>query len=312
MTRSADEIAARIPFLRRYARALTGSQAIGDQYVQICLEMIVEAPDSLPAGGDLQRELFRLFHQVWARTSPAATLDPNTGLAAELGELPTIDRQVLLLVAVERYAFDDVAYILSVSEAQARAYFNGTLKDLSRHRDVPIMIIEDEKIIALDLKSIVEEMGHKVCGIAQREAEAIELAAGTWPQLILADIELKHGGNGIIAARKILQNADVPVIFITAYPEFLLTGRAPEPTYVITKPFDRDTIKAAIAHALFIKAKEFRGEQNRRTAYVDADLTHLTNWDFANETMKGAVAEADTAGTNQTKGRSHDRQETQR
>jgi CheY-like chemotaxis protein len=261
MPRSAHDIAARIPFLRRYARALTGSQAIGDQYVRICLEMIVETPELLPDGGDLQRELFCLFHRVWTRTSPAAAMGPAgrrpaAGLANELGELPAIDRQVLLLVAVERYAFDDVGYILSIREEQARAHFNQALEEISRYSDVPIMIIEDEKIIALDLKSIVEEMGHNVCGMAQREGEAIDVAAQTRPQLILADIELKDGGNGIVAVRKILQNTDVPVIFITAYPEYLLTGNAPEPTFIITKPFNRDTIKAAIAQALFVKDKD--------------------------------------------------------
>jgi CheY-like chemotaxis protein len=181
---------------------------------------------------------------------------PGTGMASELGELPAIDRQVLLLVAVERYAFDDAAYILSIREDQAREHFNHALEEISRHSDVPIMIIEDEKIIALDLKSIVEEMGHNVCGMAQREGEAIALAAKTKPHLILADIELKDGGNGIVAVREILQSTDVPVIFITAYPEYLLTGNAPEPTFIITKPFNRDTIKAAISQALYVKDKD--------------------------------------------------------
>lgn len=255
MTRSPDEIASRIPFLRRYARALTGSQAIGDQYVRIALEMILERPDRLPPNGDLQRELFRLLHEVWAKVSPEGLSARGTAADTRVRELLEglggAERQVLLLVAVEGYAFADAAYILGIGESAARALFNRAQADMMRQGAAPILIIEDEKLIAVDLKSIVEGMGHQVCGLASGEKEAIALAARTQPRLILADIHLKNGDSGIVAVRKILSGLDVPIIFITAYPEELLTGKAPEPAFVITKPFRPETIVAAVSQALF-------------------------------------------------------------
>ncbi|MBU2381500.1 MAG: response regulator, partial [Alphaproteobacteria bacterium] len=71
------------------------------------------------------------------------------------------------------------------------------------------------------------------------------------PGLVLADIQLADGSSGIDAVKDILKRFDVPVIFITAFPERLLTGERPEPTFLITKPFQPETVKAAISQALF-------------------------------------------------------------
>ena len=61
-------------------------------------------------------------------------------------------------------------------------------------------------------------MGHKVCGQAAREEEALRLAAETLPELILADIQLKGGDSGIKAVQKILRSTNLPVVFITGFP----------------------------------------------------------------------------------------------
>ena len=250
-----SEIVGALPFLRRYARALTGSQGTGDQYVRIMLEMIVENPAVLPEQPDVQRELFRLFHRVWDKTNPATLFAErdDAGLDPSLHELPPRQRQVLLLVALEGYAFPDVAYVLNIDEEQARTLFNEVQQEIERQGPAPIMIIEDEKIIALDIASIVEEMGHKVVGIAETEKDAYALAQRTQPALILADIQLKGGDNGIAAVRRILKEHETPVIFVTAYPEQLLTGEAPEPAFVIAKPFAPETVKAAISQALYVR-----------------------------------------------------------
>lgn len=266
MARSPDEIASKIPYLRRYARALTGSQAVGDQYVRISLEMILERPERLPDQGDLQRDLFRLLHEVWTKVSPegmtAVGPASDTRMREVLGGLDGRERQVLLLVAVEGYAFADAAYILGIDENSARGLFNRAQADMMRQGSAPILIIEDEKLIAVDLQSIIEGMGHQVCGLAAGESEAIALAARSKPRLILADIHLKGGDSGIVAVRKILRGLDVPIIFITAYPEELLTGKAPEPAFVITKPFRPETIVAAVSQALFAQGER----ETRRSA----------------------------------------------
>ncbi|MDP8913796.1 MAG: response regulator, partial [Pseudomonadota bacterium] len=80
---------------------------------------------------------------------------------------------------------------------------------------------------------------------------AVALANDTEPDLVLADIQLADGSSGVEAVEDILEKMEVPVIFVTAFPERLLTGERPEPTFLITKPFQRSTVKAAIAQALF-------------------------------------------------------------
>jgi CheY-like chemotaxis protein len=114
-----------------------------------------------------------------------------------------------------------------------------------------VLIIEDEPIIAMDLETIVRDMGHGVTGVAVTRDEAVAAAMSRRPGLVLADIQLADDSSGIDAVKDILSQFSVPVIFITAFPERLLTGERPEPTFLITKPFQRSTVKAAISQALF-------------------------------------------------------------
>ena len=114
-----------------------------------------------------------------------------------------------------------------------------------------VLIIEDEAIISADIQSLVKELGHRVTGTATTHDEAVDAVARHRPGLVLADIQLADGSSGIDAVKDILKDIDVPVIFITAFPERLLTGERPEPTFLITNPFQPETVKAAISQALF-------------------------------------------------------------
>jgi CheY-like chemotaxis protein len=114
-----------------------------------------------------------------------------------------------------------------------------------------VLIIEDEPVIAADIEALVRELGHTVVDIAATRTEAVAAVASKMPGLVLADIQLADGSSGIDAVKDILGRYDVPVIFITAFPERLLTGERPEPTFLITKPFQPETVKAAIGQALF-------------------------------------------------------------
>ena len=87
--------------------------------------------------------------------------------------------------------------------------------------------------------------------IAATKDEAVPRPQSERPGLVLADINLGEGGSGIDAVSEILASFDIPVIFITAYPEKLLTGERPEPTYLITKPFLPETVQATVGQALF-------------------------------------------------------------
>jgi CheY-like chemotaxis protein len=164
--------------------------------------------------------------------------------------LPLRNRQSLLLVSVEGFSIKEASQILDISKEQV-------ISDISQAREAiqnllisNVMIIEDEPLIALHLEAIVKEIGHTVCGVARTRTEAVEVAQQTTPDIVLADISLADGSSGIDAVKDILSAIDVPVIFITAFPERLLTGERPEPTYLITKPFEPETVTATIGQAL--------------------------------------------------------------
>jgi len=265
---NSDEIISNIKYLRRYARALVGSQQVGDQYVRVCLETLLAEPDRLPAGTDIRLGLFRLFHQAWSRTGAAvAGSEPNESDAANLVDLsvesrlqalPTPERQVLLLTSLEGFSPAEAAQILGVPEAEARQLLVSAWNAVNQQVATSILVIEDEPVIALDIAALVSDLGHKVVGIASSQKEAITMAREFKPGLILADIDLGSGGSGLIAVTEILQSATVPVIFVTAYPERLLTGERPEPTYLVTKPFESDTLKVTISQALSFSRVEDR------------------------------------------------------
>ena len=116
-------------------------------------------------------------------------------------------------------------------------------EEISRQVATDIMIIEDEPLIAIDIEQMVESLGHNVTGIARTRDEAVALFKATQPSMVLADIQLADGSSGIDAVNDILKNTAIPVIFITAFPERLLTGERPEPTFLVTKPFNPDMVR---------------------------------------------------------------------
>lgn len=258
-----------LPYLRRYARAVTGSQQAGDEAVKGCLERLLGGGGEGGAATEPRVALYRALHDVLREADP----EPSGGgvgtaaeefladggiLASGVGQLAPAKRQILVLTALEGFASDEAAAVMRLEPARARALLAEAKADLRSQRATRILIIEDEPIIALDIMTTVERAGHTVTGIAATRAEAVALARESPPELILADIQLADDSSGLDAVRDILRGygddvgaaADVPVIFITAFPERLLTGERPEPTFLITKPFDSDTLQVSIAQAL--------------------------------------------------------------
>jgi CheY-like chemotaxis protein len=252
-----QQLAPHLPFVRRYARALTGSQAQGDRYVRATLEAIVEAPDQFPRDVDPRLGLYRTFQAIWNSTNFDETpempsLDePEAVARARLSRMTPLSRQALLLTAMEGFTPEDAAYLIEVDVPEVEALVAEALAEIEKQTRARVLIIEDEPMIAMDIESIVRDLGHEITGVAVTRDEAVALAMQDRPGLVLADIQLADDSSGIDAVKDILAEFQVPVIFITAFPERLLTGERPEPTFLITKPFQRSTVKAAISQALF-------------------------------------------------------------
>ena len=257
--RLSQEIAPHLPYLRRYARALTGSQQSGDAHVTACLDAVVADPDILELQDGAKVGLYRLFHELWAGlrldAGPAGddVSDPERTVQERLAGMTPEGRQVLLLTTLEGFPPSKAASITGHSEAEIAALLREAVAEIDRQTATRVLIVEDEPLISLDLSEIVESLGHTVTSVARTADQAVDAAASVRPGLVLADIQLADGSSGLDAVRDILGHFSVPVIFVTSFPERLLTGQRPEPTFLITKPYDPNAVKAAISQALFFR-----------------------------------------------------------
>jgi DNA-directed RNA polymerase specialized sigma24 family protein len=250
-------LAPHLPYIRRYARALTGDQTTGDHYVRVALEAIATGERSLDEGVSPRVALYRVFHAIWGGTG--ATLEAPVDEASVAGADPTQrlmrmaprSRQAFLLTALEGFTPSEAGQILGVEFDEVQALIAQAQAEIDAELATDILIIEDEPVIAADIEALVKELGHRVSDIAATRGEALAAVQREQPGLVLADIQLADGSSGIDAVKDILARFNVPVIFITAFPERLLTGERPEPTFLITKPFQPETVKAAIGQALF-------------------------------------------------------------
>ncbi len=256
-----ERVAPHIPYLRRFARALSGSQASGDSHVAATLEAIVSDPSIIPEGLDDRAALYSVFLRLWNslevnREADEPRPDGEAGsVDLALARLEPQARETFLLTAVEGFTAEDCRAILDCSPEAFEALLDEAGREIAGQVATDILIIEDEPLIAMDLEALVEGLGHTICAIARSREEAVRAARTGKPGLILADIQLADGTSGLDAVNDILTSVEVPVVFITAYPERLLTGERPEPTFLITKPFQPDMVKAVISQALFFDTK---------------------------------------------------------
>jgi CheY-like chemotaxis protein len=247
-----DDLIRALPYARRYARALTGSQPAGDALVADCLRSTLQSgtepadpgiAQAIAQAGEGHRARHALYYGVTRLFEAKNPHGGDDGLSAR-------QRQLLLLTSLEDVSADQAAPIIGLDPAEADHLLADARERLRASAATDVLIIEDEPIIAMDLEELVQSCGHRVVGVASSEAEAIEIAKRTRPGLILADINLGLGGDGARAVSAILASHYAPVIFVTAYPERLLTGDAIEPAFVITKPFEPLTLAIATYQAV--------------------------------------------------------------
>lgn len=234
---AADRIEKLVPYLRRYARASTGDTQIGDSCVERVLQKIlVQALDDELTETDVTREaVFRLLEQDLEQVVP--------GRAAKA-------RRSLLLIAVEDFPEFVTRRVLGVESDELAELIEMAEQDFAASTATSLMIIEDEPLISAQLKRLSEGLGHTVIGIASTAERAVEMQANRDPDIVLCDIHLADGSLGTDAIAAMNLPDHVPVVFITAYPEEYLSTLNTGPSYLITKPFDPEYVKAVIGHAL--------------------------------------------------------------
>jgi CheY-like chemotaxis protein len=246
--------------LRRHARALTGSQAIGDALTLRSLEAAVADPARVRQAGSAKVALFAVLHDRW-QSGDGRLAAPDTSMVARaehhMARLTPRSRAALLLRSIEGFAIRDIAAIMRLEAGEVGVLIREAEEAMMESVAGRVMVIEDDPIIALDLQGIVAELGHDVTGVATTRAQAVALAGRVRPDLVLADVQLADWSSGIAAVQDILSRfAGLPVIFVTGHPDQLLTGRGSEPAFVITKPFTRDQVRSAVSQAMFFASTE--------------------------------------------------------
>ena len=256
-----DAVTAYLPYLRRYARVVTGSQESGDAYVAATLEAFVANPAILAGTLGMRVAMYHALSKINSVALNSRPVRPESsdapGRAAErnLAAITPRARQAFLLTAVEDFTTKETAAILDVTVGDVKELLDRAGCEIAQQVATNVVIIEDEPLIAMDLERLVEELGHKVSRIARTHKQAVAAVKAYRPGLVLADIQLADGSSGLEAVNEFLTGFEVPVIFVTAFPEQLLTGERPEPTFLVTKPFQAVTLKAVISQALFFDAK---------------------------------------------------------
>ena len=234
-----EDLLRALPYARRYARALSGSQAKGDLMVGDSVRYVLASRSSHT---DPRLALYEGIMQV-AQSSAHDAPDAASTLTQQ-------QRQLLLLTSLEEVPVEIAAPLVGLDTAAARTALAQARDMLRETVATDVLIIEDEPIIAMDIEELVLGCGHRVVGVAATEGDAVEIARRCRPGLILADINLGSGGDGKSAVARIMRSHYAPVIFVTAYPERLLTGDPLEPAFVITKPFEPLTLAIATYQAV--------------------------------------------------------------
>ena len=280
---SSRMVAQFLPYLRRYARALTGSQGSGDAYVVATIEALLKEPELINDSEKPRVALFRLFSRIWNSLAVNGVADPMdsgaTPLDHRLSHITPRARQAFLLISLEGFSEIEAANVLGIDLPALRHLAEEAGREMAAQIATDVLIIEDEMLIAMDLEALVEGLGHEAVGIARTQKEAMALAKVKRPGLILADIQLADGSSGLDAVNALLASFEVPVIFITAYPERFLTGERPEPAFLITKPFQPAMVSAVNSQALFFERKSrLRGRRGSAGSHhVARDQAHRAN-----------------------------------
>ncbi|HTZ79188.1 MAG TPA: response regulator [Stellaceae bacterium] len=254
MRATALDIAGLLPSLRRYARAVTGSSEDGDRWIACCLERLLLDHDSMVPEETPRSALFRLLHrtapEIRQTAAPGADEPSQERLEREILTLPLLDREVFLLATLEGFPLDEVALLTELDLDEVKARLGAARQKLSPLVSGRVLIIEDEPIVAMDLVNVVRSAGHVLTGVAPTNRRALELVRDRAPDVILADVRLRAGDSGIATIKQILQTGSLPVIFVTGYPERVLTREGVEPSLLIPKPFDRKLLEVAISQAV--------------------------------------------------------------
>lgn len=251
MSRAAGDILdAAMPWVRRYGRALTKSQIIGDGMAARALQT-ARRDITVMSVKSIRIALFRALHEVWTRPSPN-----QMGLTAareRISRLTPGALETLLLRAIEELPFEEIAEILHVPEAYGPVLFETALQELPIQTARRVLIAESDTLIAMDMAECVSDMGCSVTGVARTVVQALKLASEDPPNLIISALDLADNSHGSALFEQMKRNGSgIDVVITCTRPESLLSGVVNEPLYVINQPALSMQVRSALGQALIL------------------------------------------------------------
>jgi CheY-like chemotaxis protein len=263
MDAPAARLLAHLPYLRRYARALTGDGGVGDGLVGHAIAHLLKEPDPSVTPEQADREtdreagradrgaLYALLNRLFDASGGHPVATGRHPMEAALARLPEVERRIYLLTALEGLPADRAGAVLGLEETAARDHLARAQEAMRDGLVATVMIVEDDAVIAFDLAETVRGMGHTVCGTAATMGAALATAESFRPTLALMDLRLAHGDSGISTAQALRHRSDLPIIFVTAFADELHRRGLEHLGPVIRKPFTREEIESAITRAVF-------------------------------------------------------------
>jgi CheY-like chemotaxis protein len=237
---------AEIKNLRRYAFTLLGHRVLGDGAVEAAIDKTFTSGLSAPAHGVSRQQLYKYVNEAAEAASNFGnvTAAPGAGFHTRFLRLTLRQRQVAALHDVVGLPYSDIASIMGMTGIETRQMYINALTAL-RHEPVAVLIIEDEALVALELRKIITSLGLAVVGTAANRAEALRIARCSRPKLILADYNLP-GESGVEVIKAIRKRFDTSVIYVTAHPDAVVARLDTARDIVISKPFSPRTVAHAV------------------------------------------------------------------
>ncbi|MFP4360779.1 MAG: sigma factor-like helix-turn-helix DNA-binding protein [Alphaproteobacteria bacterium] len=247
-----DELERVVPRLRRYARAVLGDAAAADRGVAAALADAVAAP---PAPDDVTLGLFRRVHaalRAGRRRSGGAeaALGELAVLDEEVGELAELERNVLLLSALEGFDKAAIARIVEREEGEVEARLAAAYAALDGERRARVLVCPAEPAGGGPLVALVRAAGHEVVATARDGDEAIRRLRETAAELLFADLDRLDAAPGPAALEAVRALDDVGCVAVTEGVDDALARLADTAVVVIAKPVDARLLRVAFAHAL--------------------------------------------------------------
>lgn len=201
-----------MPDLRCFACGVCGSPEIGDTYISALIRDINVCLDDFRELSRPRITLYLYFLHYLQRNALTLGVESSHPVGTRnIDLLSAPSRNAFLLHAVEGFTLQEMASILALSSFEAEKLVAEANQEIESLVATDVLIIEDEPMIAMDIESIADDLGHRVVGVASTHKEATALAKQEQPGLILSDIQLADGSSGVAAVAEILEDLEAPV-----------------------------------------------------------------------------------------------------